>query len=138
MSPRVLIIEDDRFNRRLYRDLLEAEGLTVVCAASADEGLAMARADPPALVVMDIELPGMSGLDATRRLKGDPATAGVPVLIISAHAIGAPGARATGAGADGFLTKPLAFPGFQEVVRGLIAAPFPRAGAGGGNRRDVG
>lgn len=120
MTLKVLVIEDDRFNRRLYRDLLEAEGLEVTLAATADEGLAAVRATPPALVVMDIELPGMSGLEATRRLKGDPRTAGVPILVISAHAMGASSAEADGAGADAFLSKPLRFPRFQEVVRRLL------------------
>lgn len=117
----VLIIEDDRFNRRLYRDLLEAEGLEVRLATSAAEGIESARADPPALVVMDIELPGMSGLEATRLLKSDPATRAVPVLVISAHALGTSSADADGAGADAFLSKPLRFPRFQEVVRRLLA-----------------
>ena len=121
MALRVLVIEDDRFNRRLYRDLLEAEGLAVSLAATADEGLDVARHQPPALVVMDIELPGMSGLEATRRLKSEPATRGVPILVISAHAMGASSDEAGGAGADAFLSKPLRFPRFQEVVRRLLA-----------------
>ncbi len=121
MVRRVLVIEDDRFNRRLYRDLLEAEGLTVSVVATAVEGLDAARRAPPALVVMDIELPGMSGLEATRQLKADPLTRTVPVLVISAHAMGPSSAEADGAGADAFLSKPLRFPRFQEVVRALLA-----------------
>ncbi len=116
----VLIIEDDRFNRRLYRDLFEAEGLTVRLASCAAEGLEAARAAPPALVVMDIELPGMNGLEATRLLKADPGTRDVPILIVSAHAMGTSSAEADGAGADAFLSKPLRFPRFQEVVRRLL------------------
>jgi len=120
VPQRVLVIEDDRFNRGLYRDLLEAEGLIVSLAATALEGLAVARSDPPALVVMDIELPGMSGLEATRQLKADPATRLVPILVISAHAMSTSSAAADGAGADVFLSKPLRFPRFQEVVRQLL------------------
>lgn len=118
--PRVLVIEDDRFNRRLYRDLLEAEGHEVEMVGSATEGLAAARRNPPELVVMDVELPGMNGLEATRTLKSDPVTGGVRVLVVSAHAFGDPARSAGGAGADAFLAKPLSFPEFQEVVRGLV------------------
>ena len=115
---RVLIIEDDRFNRRLYRDLLEAEGYTVDLAASAPEGLAQAEAELPDLVVMDIGLPGMNGLDATRLLKARGPR--VPVLVISAHALAHHEAQARQVGADEFLRKPLRFPEFQQVVRRML------------------
>ncbi len=118
---RVLIIEDDRFNRRLYRELLEEEGISVELAASADEGLRSAQASPPDLIVMDIEMPGMDGLTATRRLKTDATTAGVPVVIISAHALHEHETRALEVGGDCFLRKPLRFPEFQQTIRRLIA-----------------
>lgn len=116
----MLIIEDDRFNRRLYRELLEGEGLTVELACSADEGLDAARRAPPDLIVMDIEMPGMDGLTATRALKADRATARVPVVIISAHALREHEARALEVGGDCFLRKPLRFPEFQETIRRLL------------------
>lgn len=119
-TKRVLVIEDDRFNRRLYQDLLEAEGLVVELAASAPEGVERARLSPPDLIVMDIELPGMDGLAATRALKSARETLGVPVLVISAHAQGEQASRAREAGSDAFLRKPLQFPEFQDVVRRLI------------------
>ena len=118
--PHVLIIEDDRFNRRLYKDLLEAEGLDVVLACTATDGLAAARETAPDLVVMDIEMPGMSGLEATRVLKCDPATAAVPVLVISAHAMAEHESNARDAGCAGFLRKPLEFPAFQHAVLKLV------------------
>lgn len=118
----VLVIEDDRFNRTLYRDLLEAEGFAVVLASSAAAGLAQARAEVPALVVMDIELPDVDGLVATAELRADPRTVGVPILVISAHADPAHEAGARAAGADGFSCKPLRFPGFQQLVRSLAEA----------------
>lgn len=122
----VLVIEDDRFNRTLYRDLLEAEGFAVEEASSAAAGLARAREVPPALVVMDIELPGLDGLEATQALKADPRTEAVPVLVISAHANPTHEANARAAGADGFSSKPLRFPDFQRLVRALVEAAAPR------------
>lgn len=116
---RVLIIEDDRFNRRLYEDLLTADGLAVETVPSAAEGLVRARETRPDLVVMDIELPDLDGLEATRRLKADPATAGIPVVIISAHALFEHEAQALRVG-DAFLRKPLRFPEFQETVRRFV------------------
>lgn len=117
---RVLIIEDDRFNRRLYRDLLESLTVTIELAASATSGLEIAQAQPPDLVVMDIELPGMNGLEATQVLKADARTCAVPILIISAHAMIKQQTAARAAGADGFLSKPLNIENFQEVVRTLL------------------
>ncbi|MCA9560455.1 MAG: response regulator, partial [Myxococcales bacterium] len=123
---RVLIIEDDRFNRRLYHDLLEAEGYEVDLAASAPEGIDRARQQRPDLVVMDIGLPGMDGLEATRILKTNGGTSRVPVLVISAHALAHHESQARRVGADEFLRKPLRFPEFQQIVRRMLGgAPLP-------------
>jgi two-component system cell cycle response regulator DivK len=117
MPPYVLVIEDDRFSRRLYKDLLEDDGWSVVLASSAREGLEAAHATPPALVVMDLELPDVDGIQATIALRLDPLTAQVPVLVVSAHAQREHEQRARAAGASAFLPKPLAFPAFLEAVR---------------------
>lgn len=138
MAARVLIVDDDRFNRRLYRDLLEAEGLVVEAASSGRAALDVVKARRPALVVMDVEMPGMSGLEVTRALKAADATRAVPVLVISAHAMGDAGEAAQGAGADGFLCKPLRFPEFQRTVHALIAAGEGGERRVGGLGRDVG
>ncbi len=119
---RVLIIEDDRFNRRLYCDLLETEGWAVEAVSSARAGLDAAQASCPAIVVMDLELPDMDGVQATRALRADERTAEVPILIVSAHAQQDHAARASEAGADGFLRKPLAFNEFVETLRRLLIA----------------
>ena len=117
----VLIIDDDRFNRRLYQDLLEAEGFTVRVAASADDGLSAAMEMPPDLIVMDIEMPGMDGLSATRALKENPRTRAVPVLIITAQAMRAQASDALAVGGSAFLRKPLQFPEFQPTVQRLLS-----------------
>jgi two-component system cell cycle response regulator DivK len=113
---RVLIIDDDRFNRRLYEDLLVADGLAVETVADAAEGLRRIRSNRPDLVVMDIEMPDLDGLEATRRLKADPETAALPVIIISAHALNEHERQALAVG-DAFLRKPLRFPEFQQTIR---------------------
>ena len=121
MNTQILVIEDDRFNRQLYQDLLQSEGWSVVLAASAGEGLAAARRVPPALVVMDLELPDVDGIKATRVLRADAKTAKVPVLVVSAHAQQGQEARVREAGATAFLPKPLVFSEFLAVVRSLVA-----------------
>ncbi len=115
----VLIIEDDRFNRRLYEDLLTAEGLEVHTVPTAAAGLARLHDVRPALVVMDIELPDADGLDVTERLKADPKTRDIPVLVVSAHALSEHELRARQV-ADAFLRKPLRFPEFQDTVKRLV------------------
>lgn len=122
MNGRVLIIEDDRFNRRLYRDLLQEAGFSVSLAASAGEGIEAARMQPPDLVVMDLELPDLDGFEATKALRGDPRTANVPVLVVSAHAQQTHEARARAVGADAFMAKPLSFPDFLAAVGRLSTA----------------
>jgi len=118
---RVLIIDDDRFNRRLYEDLLVADGLAAVAVADAAEGFRCIESNPPDLVIMDLELPDLDGLEATRRLKANPRTAGIPVVIISAHALHEHEREALAVG-DAFLRKPLRFPEFQETIRRLVGA----------------
>ena len=115
----VLIIDDDRFNRRLYEDLLTADGLRVETVPSAAEGLARALEGQPDVIVMDIELPDLDGIEATRRLKSEPRTAHIPVVIISAHALREHEAMALAVG-NAFLRKPLRFPDFQDTIRRFV------------------
>ena len=83
----VLVIEDDRFNRLLYRDLLEGEGWEVVLAPDGASGLAAAHDRSPGVILVDIQLPDMSGLDLTRTLKDGPGTGKIPIVVVSAHAL---------------------------------------------------
>lgn len=103
----VLVIEDNQLNFELVADLLEANGCTVEQAQSAEEGLALARASAPDLVLMDFSLPGMDGLCATRVLKSDPCTRHLPVIALTAHAMRGDDEIARSAGCDGYLTKPI-------------------------------
>jgi CheY-like chemotaxis protein len=120
MAPRVLVVEDNPVNLELVGALLESEGYSVIPAETADVGLRLAATEPPDLVVMDIQLPGMSGYEATRRLKADPATAAIPVVALTAHAMQGEEARAREAGCDAFLTKPIDTKMFRETLRRFL------------------
>gem|GEM_PF-968832 len=116
----VLVVDDDRLNRRLCADLLIEEGYEVTTASDADEGLSRAWTERPDLVVMDVELPGMSGLEATRALRLDPRSQAMPVLVLTAQALSFSPEDAARAGATAFVRKPLRFPEFQETVARLL------------------
>lgn len=120
MSKTILIIEDNPMNLELTRDLLEAAGFSVLTAEAAEEGVQLARRMHPDLVLMDISLPGMDGLEATRALKADPVTGSIPVLALTAHAMKGDEERARDAGCVGYLTKPIDTRSFCQVVAGYM------------------
>ena len=105
--PRVLIVEDNLLNMELATDVLEAAGYEVRQAWTAEDGLAAARADGPDVVLMDLGLPGMDGLAATRLLKEDAATRDLPVIALTAHAMSGDRERALEAGCDAYVSKPI-------------------------------
>ena len=115
-TPRVLVVEDNPVNMELVAALLENEHCRVLSAETADVSLRLAAAERPDLILMDIQLPGMSGHDATRRLKADPVTAGIPVVALTAHAMLGEEARAREAGFDAFLTKPIDTQAFRDTL----------------------
>jgi two-component system, cell cycle response regulator DivK len=103
----ILIVEDNARNLKLVRDVLNHVGYRTLEAATAEDGLALAREQHPRLVLMDIQLPGMDGVEALGRLRSDPATAGVRVLALTAFAMKDDRERFLEAGFDGYLEKPL-------------------------------
>ncbi|MBA2480695.1 MAG: response regulator [Planctomycetes bacterium] len=107
MPHPILVIEDNAANRELLSSLLEAHGYGVIQATTAQSGIDLARSAAPQLILMDLSLPGMSGLEATRQLKSDPGTTHVPVIAVSAHAFDKDRAAAMAAGCCGFITKPI-------------------------------
>lgn len=122
---RILVIEDNVSNMKLATFLLESAGHTVLPATDAEAGLASARADRPHLVLMDIQLPGMDGLQATALLKADPETASIPVIALTALAMKGDSERIRAAGCDGYIAKPLAYREFlAEVDRFLPGVPL--------------
>ena len=113
----VLIVEDNERNLKLARDVLRVTGFRTLEARTAAEGVALARAHRPDLVLMDVQLPDADGVAALGRLRAAPATAAIPVVAFTAFAMKDDGARFLAAGFDGYLPKPLDVRRFPEQVR---------------------
>jgi two-component system cell cycle response regulator DivK len=112
----VLIVEDNPANMTLATFLLKSAGYAVLTATDAEAGLALARAEQPDLVLMDIQLPGMDGLQACAILKKDTATRDIPVIALTALAMKGDEERIRAAGCDGYIAKPLAYREFLATV----------------------
>ena len=130
---RILLVEDNPDNHEIFRTILEHFGFEVHHAWTAEEGLEMVSRVLPRVILMDIGLPGMDGVSATRILKSNPVTAGIPVLAITAHALTEDRERALEAGFDAYLTKPIEP---KEVVAAVMrwtgpAQPGEGEGSGG-------
>ena len=121
---KVLIIEDNAANMTLAMFLLESVGHTVLSATDAETGLTLARDEQPNLILMDIQLPGMDGLQATTVLKRDQATRAIPVIALTALAMKGDEERIRAAGCDGYIAKPMRYQDFlKTVAEQLVAAP---------------
>lgn len=120
MSAKVLIVEDNLQNLELFREILDLKGFEVSTASSAEDGLELMKESRPDLILMDIGLPGMDGLTATRIIKNDPALSGIPIVALTAHAMSGDQERALEAGCDGYLTKPINTRNFPDQVRGFL------------------
>jgi two-component system, cell cycle response regulator DivK len=124
---KVLLVEDHPLNVELVRDLLEAEGLVVLHSNTAEEALAIAGHEQPDLMLIDLALPGMDGLEATRLLKEDPATRGICVVVLTARAMKGDREMAMAKGCDAYMTKPLDTRTFtREILTLLRARGAPR------------
>lgn len=117
----ILIVEDNPTNMKLSTFLLESADHTVLAAINAETGLAMAREARPDLILMDIQLPGMDGLQATAVLKGDPETRDIPVIALTALAMKGDEERILAAGCDGYIAKPLDYKEFLRRVAATLA-----------------
>lgn len=116
----ILVVEDDEMSRDVLVRWLGRRGHRVLAAVSAEEGLLLAAAEHPELVVMDLRLPGMDGWEATRRLKADPATRSIPVLALTAYALEGERQRALEAGCDDYDTKPVDFARLKAKIEALL------------------
>jgi len=122
MIHRVLVVEDNEANMELATDLLEVAGFEVLQAPTAEIGIKLARSQIPDLIVMDVGLPGMDGLEATTVLKADATTQAIPVLATTSHAMRGDQEKALAAGCDGYITKPIDTRTFADTVRRLLPA----------------
>lgn len=117
MPKTVLIVEDNDLNRKLFVDVLEANGYATLAADSAAEAMRLARAHRPDLILLDIQLPEISGLEVARWLKEDPGLAAIPVIAVTALAMKGDEAMLRAGGCDDYIAKPISVAGFIATVR---------------------
>lgn len=118
----ILVVDDNPLNLKVTRLLLASEGYEVHTAIDSQEALAALRSFHPRLIVMDIRMPGMDGLELTRRLRADPSTKDVVILALTACAMRGDEDRALGAGCDGYVAKPFDTRCLPQLIRGYLAA----------------
>ena len=106
MTKRILVVEDAEDNRQIIRDLLTSAGYEMIEALDGAEGVAMAAAHKPDLILMDMQLPVLDGYEATRRIKADPALAHIPVIAVTSYALSGDEAKTKAAGCNGYVAKP--------------------------------
>lgn len=128
----VLVVEDNPTNMTLAVFLLQSAGHTVLSALDAEMGLTLAREEQPDLILMDIQLPGMDGLEATALLKQDDATRAIPVIALTALAMKGDEQRIRAAGCDGYIAKPMRYQEFlvtiaEQLAKHMNAVPTPEA-----------
>jgi CheY-like chemotaxis protein len=124
--PKILLIEDNEMNRDMLSRRLVKRGYEVVVAVDGQEGVQKARAEVPALVLMDMSLPVLDGWEATQALRADPATRSIPVIALTAHAMAGDREKALAAGCDDFDTKPIELERLLGKIEALLrhrAAP---------------
>jgi CheY-like chemotaxis protein len=120
-SPLILVIEDNDKNRKLVRDVLTYRGYQVVEAETGEDGVRLTRERKPQLVLMDIQLPGIDGIEALRRLRADETTRGIPVIAVTASAMDHDRQKIMAAGFDGYQSKPLSVKEFLATVDAILA-----------------
>jgi len=106
-GERILVVEDNQKNMKLFRDVLQVTGYVTIEATTGEDAIELARSETPELVLMDVQLPGIDGVEALARLRGDERTASIPVLALTAQAMHGDRERFLGAGFDGYLSKPI-------------------------------
>jgi two-component system, cell cycle response regulator DivK len=116
----VLIVEDNEKNMKLARDVLQAKGYKTLEAVTGEDGVRLAKENLPDLVLMDIQLPGISGIDAFRQLRADPNTARIPVVALTASVTPTDRSAISAAGFDAFISKPISLKEFVDTVKRLV------------------
>lgn len=120
MTKRILVIEDTDDNRRIFRDLLTSANFEVIEATDGEKGVAMAAAERPDLILMDIQLPVVDGYEATRRIKANPSLQHIPVIAVTSYALSGDEAKARAVGCNGYIAKPFSPREVLEAVRSFL------------------
>ena len=116
----ILIVEDNEKNLKLVRDVLQVKGYATLEAGTAEDGIKIARDRMPNLILMDIQLPGMSGIEALKALRAEPATVAIPVVAITASVMQQDRQQIMNAGFDGFIEKPINLRGLLDTVQQAV------------------
>jgi len=119
-AGQVLVVEDNEKSMKLFRDLLQATGYTTLEAVSGEDAVALALASPPDLILMDVQLPGIDGVETLARLRREPRTASLPVLAVTAQAMHGERERLLAAGFDDYLSKPVDVAELLALVRRYV------------------
>jgi two-component system, cell cycle response regulator DivK len=120
MTKRILVVEDHEDNRQILRDLLGSVGYVMTEAHDGESAHPLASADKPDLILMDIQLPGIDGYEATRRIKADPALASIPIIVVTSYALSGDEAKARAAGCDDYVAKPYSPRQLLAKIRGFL------------------
>src|SRR5947207_4124898 len=135
MTKRILVVEETEDNRQIIRDLMTSAGYELIEAVDGIEGVATAEREQPDLILMDIQLPGIDGYEATRRIRKIPALAKVPIIAVTSYALSGDEAKTREAGCDGYVAKPYSPRQLLAKVREFLPdspPPFPPPQRGGG------
>ena len=116
----ILIVEDNEKNMKLARDVLQSKGYVTLEAVTGEDGVRMAIEKKPDLVLMDIQLPGINGIEALRQVRADPGCASIPIVAFTASVMSSDRSQISAAGFDGFLSKPINLKEFLETVKRLL------------------
>ena len=125
--PKILLVEDNEMNRDMLTRRLEKRGYTILIAVDGGAGVTLAKSELPDLILMDMSLPVLDGWDATKQVKADPATANIPVIALTAHAMEGDRQKALGAGCDDFDTKPVELNRLLGKIEELLKKFPPKA-----------
>ncbi len=123
VAKRILVVEDNELNMKLLNDVLEAHGYEVMSTGRGAEAVEWARQHLPDLILMDLQLPDLSGLEATRQLKANPETRHIPVIAVTAFAMAGDEKRALDHGCDAYVAKPIILKDFLNLIGGYIGVP---------------
>ena len=120
MSKRILVVEDQEDNRRIVRDLLTSVGYEIVEAVTGEEGVSMAATHAPDLILMDIQLPGLDGYEASRRIKANAALRQIPIIAVTSYALSGDDVKAFEAGCDAYVSKPFSPRALLAKIREFV------------------